>query len=88
MAPASPATVTPSSISASTSTRRAAFSCSLLRLPPVKRWIAARQKEGRIWLVCVTVAPIFALFVLGFVFILNEQIFKGIDSFMEHPSTE
>jgi DMSO/TMAO reductase YedYZ heme-binding membrane subunit len=66
--------------------------CSLflltLRLPPVKRWIAARQSEGRMWLVWVTVVPIFAVFVLGFVYILNEEIFKGIDSFTEHPSSE
>ena len=59
-----------------------------LRLPPVKRWIAARQQEGRNWLVYVTIVPIFALFVLGFVFIVNEEIFKGIDSFTEHPSNE
>jgi methionine sulfoxide reductase heme-binding subunit len=66
--------------------------CSLflliLRAPPVKRWIAARQKEGRNWLVWVTVAPIFALFVFGFIFIVNEEIFKGIDSFTERPSAE
>jgi methionine sulfoxide reductase heme-binding subunit len=66
--------------------------CSLflltLRLPPVKRWIAARQKEGRNWLVYATIVPIFALFVLGFIFIVNEEIFKGIDSFTEHPSGE
>jgi DMSO/TMAO reductase YedYZ heme-binding membrane subunit len=66
--------------------------CSLflltLRLPPVKRWITARQQEGRNWLVWVTVVPIFAVFVLGFIFIINEEIFKGIDSFMEHPSAE
>jgi sulfoxide reductase heme-binding subunit YedZ len=66
--------------------------CSLflltLRLPPVKRWIAARQKEGRNWLVYVTIVPIFALFIFGFIFIVNEEIFKGIDSFMEHPSNE
>jgi DMSO/TMAO reductase YedYZ heme-binding membrane subunit len=66
--------------------------CSLflltLRLPPVKRWIAARQKEGRNWLVNLTILPIFALFVLGFIFIVNEEIFKGIDSFTEHPSNE
>jgi methionine sulfoxide reductase heme-binding subunit len=66
--------------------------CSLflliLRLPPVKRWIAARQKEGRNWLVWATVAPIFALFVFGFIFIVNEEIFKGIDSFTERPSAE
>ncbi len=66
--------------------------CSLflltLRLPPVRRWIAARQKEGRNWLVWVTIAPIFALFVFGMIFILNEEIFKGIDSFRETPSAE
>jgi methionine sulfoxide reductase heme-binding subunit len=66
--------------------------CSLflftLRLPPVKRWIVARQKEGRNWLVYVTVAPLFALFVFGFIFIMNEEFFKGIDSFTEHPSSE
>jgi DMSO/TMAO reductase YedYZ heme-binding membrane subunit len=66
--------------------------CSLflltLRLPPVKNWIAARQKEGRSWLVYVTIAPILALFVFGFIFILNEELFKGIDSFTENPSAE
>src|ERR1700684_502827 len=66
--------------------------CSLflltLRLPPVKRWIVARPQEGSNWLVWVTVVPIFAVFVLGFIFIINEEIFKGIDSFMEHPSAE
>jgi methionine sulfoxide reductase heme-binding subunit len=66
--------------------------CSLflltLRLPPVKRWIAAREKEGRKWLVWVTIAPIFALFVFGFIFILNEELFKGIDSFKNTPSAE
>jgi methionine sulfoxide reductase heme-binding subunit len=66
--------------------------CSLflltLRLPPVKRWITARQQDGRNWLVWATVGPIFALFLLGFIFILNEELFKGIDSFMNHPSAE
>jgi methionine sulfoxide reductase heme-binding subunit len=66
--------------------------CSLflliLRLPPVKRWIAARQREGRNWLVYATILPIFALFLFSFIFIINEEIFKGIDSFTEHPSAE
>ncbi len=66
--------------------------CSLflltLRLPPVRRWIVVRQKEGRNWLVWVSIAPLFALFIFGFFFILNEEIFKGIDSFTEHPSAE
>jgi DMSO/TMAO reductase YedYZ heme-binding membrane subunit len=59
-----------------------------LRLPPVKRWIAARESEGRTWLVWLTIAPIFALFVFGMTFFINEQIFKGIDSFRETPSSE
>jgi DMSO/TMAO reductase YedYZ heme-binding membrane subunit len=59
-----------------------------LRLPPVKRWIAARQKEGRNWLVWLTITPIFLLFVFGFIFIMNEQIFKGVNSFNETPSGE
>jgi sulfoxide reductase heme-binding subunit YedZ len=66
--------------------------CSLflltLRLPPVKRWIAARQKEGRNWLVYLTIAPIFALFVFGLIFIVNEEIFKGVASFTNNPSHE
>jgi DMSO/TMAO reductase YedYZ heme-binding membrane subunit len=60
----------------------------LLRLPPVKRWIAARQQEGRNWLVWVTIAPIFALFLVAMIFIVNEEIFKGMDSFKETPSAE
>jgi DMSO/TMAO reductase YedYZ heme-binding membrane subunit len=66
--------------------------CSLflltIRLPPVKRWIVARQHEGRNKLVFMTVIPIFALFVFGFIFIVNELIFKGTHSFVENPSVE
>jgi methionine sulfoxide reductase heme-binding subunit len=59
-----------------------------LRLPPVKRWIAARQREGRTWLINLTILPIFALFVFAMTFIINEEIFKGINSFRETPSAE
>ncbi len=59
-----------------------------LRLPPVKRWIAARQSEGRNWLVFLAITPIFALFVLGMAFLINEEIFKGIDMFNNAPSDE
>jgi DMSO/TMAO reductase YedYZ heme-binding membrane subunit len=59
-----------------------------LRLPPVKRWIAARQKEGRNALVYLSITPIFLLFVFGFTFIINELIFKGSHSFVENPSNE
>jgi len=59
-----------------------------LRLPPVKRWIAARQSEGRNWVVYATIAPVFLLFVFAMTFIINEEIFKGINSFRETPSAE
>jgi DMSO/TMAO reductase YedYZ heme-binding membrane subunit len=59
-----------------------------LRLPPVKRWIAARQQEGRGRLVTLTVAPLFALFILSMIFITNELIFKGVAAFNNTPSHE
>jgi DMSO/TMAO reductase YedYZ heme-binding membrane subunit len=59
-----------------------------LRLPPVKRWIAARQQEGRNKLVWLVITPVFLLFVFGMIFILNELFFKGINSFNETPSNE
>jgi DMSO/TMAO reductase YedYZ heme-binding membrane subunit len=60
----------------------------ILRLPPVKRWIAEQQKADRDWLVYLAVVPLAVLFVLGFSFIVNEEIFKGIDAFTLHPSDE
>ena len=66
-----------------------AVACSIpllvLRLPPVKRWAGQQQKAGRQWLVYLSVAPLAALFALGFVFIVNEEIFKGVGAFMLHP---
>jgi DMSO/TMAO reductase YedYZ heme-binding membrane subunit len=59
-----------------------------LRLPPVKRWIAARQKEGRNWMVYAALVPTFALFLFGFIFITNELVFKGVDMFNNTPSNE
>jgi DMSO/TMAO reductase YedYZ heme-binding membrane subunit len=60
----------------------------VLRLPAVKRWVTARQKEGRGWLVYLAAAPMIALFIFGFVYIINEQVFKGMGSFTEQPSAE
>jgi DMSO/TMAO reductase YedYZ heme-binding membrane subunit len=59
-----------------------------LRLPPVRRWIAARYAEGRKWMVWAAIAPIFALYLFGMIFIINEEIFKGMDAFHETPSVE
>ena len=68
------------------------LACSLFpfmfRLPPVKRWVAEKQQEGRGVVVFWAVVPMMLLFLLAFAFIVNEEIFKGIDSFTEHPSPE
>jgi methionine sulfoxide reductase heme-binding subunit len=59
-----------------------AVACSIpllvLRLPPVTRWIARQQRAGRQQLVYLAVLPLALLFVLGFAFIWNEELFKGM----------
>lgn len=57
----------------------------LLRLPPVKRWVAEQQKAGRQWLVYLTFLPLAALYILFFAFIVNEEIFKGVSAFRLQP---
>lgn len=66
--------------------------CSLflivLRIPPVKRWTIAQQKAGRAWVTWAVFSTLIVLFIVGFAFILNEEIFKGVDSFNLNPSNE
>ncbi len=61
------------------------LSCSLflfvLRLPPVKRWVAEKQKEGRGKIVYWAVLPMMLLFLLAFVYIVHEETYKGFDMF-------
>jgi hypothetical protein len=58
------------------------LACSLfpfvLRLPPVKRWVSEKQKEGRGIVVFWAVLPMVLLFFIGFAFIVSEEIVKGI----------
>ncbi len=65
-----------------------ALACSVpllvLRLPPVTRWIARQHKAGQQRRVYLAVLPLAALFVLGFAFIWNEEIFKGTMAFTLH----
>lgn len=69
-----------------------ALACSIplvvLRLPPVRRWIAKQQKAGRQRVVYVAVLPLAVLFVLGFSFIVNEELFKGMAAFTLHPISD
>jgi len=60
----------------------------ILRLPPVRRWVARQQKAGHEWLIYVLVIPFALLFVLGFAFIVNEEIFKGVAAFSLHPISD
>jgi hypothetical protein len=59
-----------------------------MRRRPVRRWIGRQQKAGRNWLVYLAVVPLVALFALGFIFIMNEVIFKRVGAFTLHPSDE
>jgi sulfoxide reductase heme-binding subunit YedZ len=62
------------------------LACSLfpfvLRLPPVKRWVGEKQKEGRGIVVFWAVLPMILLFLIGFGYIVHEEIIKGIPMFM------
>jgi DMSO/TMAO reductase YedYZ heme-binding membrane subunit len=57
----------------------------LLRLPPVRRWVTQQRAAGRQWKVWLALAPFAALYVIGFVFILNEEIFTGTKVITMHP---
>jgi len=57
----------------------------ILRLPPVKRWIATTRAAGQQWKVWLAVAPMAALWILGFAFIINEEIFTGTMAITMRP---
>jgi DMSO/TMAO reductase YedYZ heme-binding membrane subunit len=57
----------------------------LLRMPPVKRWVARKQQEGKQRDVYLTFLPLAVLFVVSYSFIINELMFKGISAFREQP---
>jgi DMSO/TMAO reductase YedYZ heme-binding membrane subunit len=57
----------------------------VLRLPPVKRWIATTRAAGQQWKVWLAVAPMAALWILGFAFIINEEIFTGTMAITMRP---
>jgi DMSO/TMAO reductase YedYZ heme-binding membrane subunit len=53
------------------------FPLVILRLPPVRRWITEQRAAGQQWKVWTAVMPLAALYVLGFAFLINEEIFTG-----------
>jgi len=59
-----------------------------VRLPPVRRWITAKREQGKQWQAWLALSPVVLLFLLGMVMIIHEMIFKGLDMFRLHPSSE
>jgi DMSO/TMAO reductase YedYZ heme-binding membrane subunit len=60
----------------------------LLRLPPVKRWIADKQAAGQMRQVWLRLAPLLILAILFFSFMINEELYKGIGGFrLQVPAT-
>lgn len=57
----------------------------VLRLPPVRRWIAAQRAADRNRRVWLAMAPLAALYIVGFIFIINEEIFTGAKVMTLHP---
>jgi DMSO/TMAO reductase YedYZ heme-binding membrane subunit len=57
----------------------------VLRLPPVRRWITDTRAAGQQWKVWLAVAPLAALWILGFAFIINEEIFTGTMAITMRP---
>jgi sulfoxide reductase heme-binding subunit YedZ len=61
------------------------FPLVILRLPPVRRWVIEQREAGKQWKVWSAVMPLAALYVLGFAFLINEEIFTGIMITTMHP---
>jgi DMSO/TMAO reductase YedYZ heme-binding membrane subunit len=57
----------------------------ILRLPPVKNWIADKRAVGEQWKVWCAVAPMAALYLLAFAFIINEEFFTGLQVMTLNP---
>ena len=57
----------------------------LLRLPPVRRWVTEQRADGRMWKVWLALAPFAALYLIGFIFIINEEIFTGTKAITLRP---
>lgn len=59
----------------------------MLRLPPVKRWIAGKRASGEQWQAWLLVAMIAVPYVIGFIFIINEELCTGMQVLTMHPPT-
>jgi sulfoxide reductase heme-binding subunit YedZ len=58
----------------------------ILRLPPVRRWIASQRAAGRHRRMWLAILPLAALYIAGLVFVVNEEIFTGTKVITLHPA--
>jgi DMSO/TMAO reductase YedYZ heme-binding membrane subunit len=57
----------------------------ILRLSPVKHWIAEQRAAGQQWKVWAAFLPLAALYLLAFAFLINEEIFTGTKIITMNP---
>jgi len=60
----------------------------VLRLPPVRRWIAEQRAAGRERVMWLAIAPLALLYIVGFAYIINEEIFTGTMAITMHPPAD
>jgi DMSO/TMAO reductase YedYZ heme-binding membrane subunit len=60
----------------------------ILRLPPVRRWVTSKRASGQQWKVWLLVMVIGVPYVVGFIFIINEEIFTGMQCLTMHPPAD
>ena len=61
------------------------FPLVILRLPPVKRWIAEQRAAGQQWKVWFAIMPMAALYIAAMAFMFNEEIFTGTKIITMNP---
>ena len=60
----------------------------ILRLPPVRRWIIEQRAQGRQWMVYLTFAPLAVFYITSMAFIINEEIFQGMQAITLQPPAD
>jgi DMSO/TMAO reductase YedYZ heme-binding membrane subunit len=50
----------------------------VLRLPPVRRWVIEQRTAGRAWLPWLVMSPLLTFYLIGIVFMINEEFFTGL----------
>jgi DMSO/TMAO reductase YedYZ heme-binding membrane subunit len=51
---------------------------ALLRLPPIRRWVMTQRENGKAWKPWLVFSPLLVLYMVSFIFIINEEFFVGL----------